>query len=178
MKPIIASCLFFLLASCSSLKSKEALDLSLDKVLHLTPNQDNQETVTAALGKPDQQMRALDPDDQIWIYNDKKDGHQRLSLVFDKTNKLQSVLWLVRSRDPEIQLENSKKKFPTAQFTTQDTPSANSHASAAERLYTDSKNGISITFRKARQEVETIGWSNPNLLKNSEERKPAFKYEL
>lgn len=168
-----------LLTSCTSLNKNKTQNLTLDMAVQLIPTQDNITSVRSLLGNPDQQLPLADLDGDLWVYNDKQDGHHRLSLVFDrKTNALQSVLWLVRDRDPEIHLEQSKKRFPHSNFRAQDAGWDNPHSAPDERFYVDDKSGVSITFRKARQEVQAIGWSNPDFDTNSEDRKPAVKYEL
>lgn len=84
-------------------------------------------------------------------------------------------MWQVREKEPEIRLENSKKRVPTAKFVAQDAPWENPHAAPDERFYSDDEKGISILFRKTRQEVSSIGWYNSNM-KVSSYRKPAVKY--
>lgn len=145
--------------------------------MKLACDHDTENSVVDALGVPDVKLSGLDNNETLWVYNDRLDGYQRLSLVFDENKKLQGIMWLVRENESEIHLENSKRLFKNANFVAQNVTWENSHAAPDERFYSDDKKGISITFRKTRKEVESIGWFNPNA-KHSNDRKPALKYEL
>jgi hypothetical protein len=139
--------------------------------------QDSEDSVTLALGSPVKVIPVPGSKENLWIYNDPNDGYHRLTLLFDHNKKLQSLMWYVREREPEIELKNSQKHFPDAKFVGWDAPWENPHAAPDERFYSDKTKGISITFRKTRQEVESISWYNPNT-KPTADRKPAIKYEL
>lgn len=175
---LVLTCIILLLVSCSSVEKQQSeKKLSLEKILQLSPGHSDQEKVFSMLGAADFEIPVPDSEEMAWIFKDKKTGYQKLSLVFDSQKRLQSVLWLVSGNESEIKLENSKKRFPNAKFIAQDAPWENPHAAPDERFYSDEAKGISITFRKTRQEVHSIGWYNPNI-KPSTDRKPAVKYEL
>lgn len=177
MKKLLLPCLISFLAACTSLKTGTHNALSFNSIKKLTCGQDSEESVSSALGAPDKKIPMPESKEALWIYNDRKDGYSRVSMLFDEHKKLQSVTWLVREEEPEIQLEVSQRIFPEAKFVAEDAPWENPHSAPDQRFYSDEQKGVSITFRKARQEVESIGWYNANL-KTSGERKPAVKYEL
>lgn len=178
MRFLILAFVSTLIASCSSVEKSESRQrLSLERALKLLPGKSDQNTIRSILGHADIIVQIPDSEDVAWIFNDKKTSHQKLSLVFDSRKTLQSVLWLVSENEPEIKLENSKKRFPDAKFVSEDPPWENPHAGPYEKIYSDQEKGISITFRKTRQDVESISWFNP-VEKSAANRKPAVKYEL
>ncbi len=172
MKVVLLTFVFIFLSSCSSIENPEPKgSFSLKEIMEIVPGKSDQDDVQSMLGSADLVMQVPNSEDIAWIFKDKKSGHQKLSLVFNNQKILQSVLWLVNEDEPEIKLENSKNRFPSAKFIAQDAPWESSHAAPNERFYVDEKKGVSITFRKTRQEVESISWYNPNN-KSSAERKP------
>ncbi len=178
MTSLVLACFLIILNSCTSIEEKDsARFLSLESVLKLMPEKSDQDSVQSSFGRPDIVMQIDDSKDVAWIFKDLKTGYQRLALVFNDQKKLQSAVWMVSADEPEVNLENSQKRFPSAKFVAQDAPWENPHAAPDERFYVDREKGISITYRKTRKEVESISWFNPNS-KQSSDRKPAVKYEL
>jgi hypothetical protein len=178
MRFVVLTCLVIFLNSCSSIENQaQRRNFSLVEAMKIVPEKSDQNSIQSMLGPADLVMQIPDSDDIAWIFKDTKTGHQKLSLVFNNQKRLQSVLWLVSEDEPEIRLEISKKRFPDAKFVAKAAPWENPHAAPNEEFYVDDERGISITFRKTRQEVESISWYNPNL-KPSADRKPAVKYEL
>jgi hypothetical protein len=164
VKPILTAFLLIFVVACASTKEVRQGTLTLDLVMRLSFDRDSENSIVSALGAPDVRVNVPDSSEVLWSYNDKIDGYQRLSLVFDETGRLQSKVWLVREREPEILLENSQKRFPSAKFVAEDVQWDNSHSAPDERFYSDEENGISILFRKTRQEVESIGWYRSDIV--------------
>ncbi len=177
MRLILLTFGFIFLSSCASTgNQKSEGSFSLKEILKLVPGKSDQGSVQLMLGSADVVMQVPDSDDIAWIFRDKKTGHQKLSLVFNNQKKLQSVLWFVNENEPEIELEISKNRFPNSKFVVQDAAWDNSHSAPREQVFVDEKKGVAITFRKNRQDVESIAWYHPNI-DPSEGRKPANRHE-
>ena len=173
---IIGSSLLCL--SCNSIpvvqKPADENNFTFSSIAALRVKETSQADASKIFGEPTKKIQSVHLPETAWIYNDSKTGHQRLSLVFDKSGKLFSILWLVTENDPEINIEVAKEKFPAANFLAKDAVWINPHAAPDERFYTDTDKGINITFRKARSEVGTISWYDTQ---NKElNRQPATKW--
>jgi hypothetical protein len=152
--------------------SKNNLSLSVLQMLKL--KETTQSDVLKILGEPNRKAQSIHFPKTAWLYNDPNLKIQRLSVVFDKNERLISVNWEVFDHEKEVDLKSAMAIFPDAQFVAKDAEWINPHIAPDERYYSDSKKGIKIVFRKARAEVELIGWFDPQ--EKEIERRPATKW--
>ncbi len=159
---ILTLSLSLITSSCKSSKISHeakvnALNLQEVEKISLGSHQDK---ILQLFGDPDIQEDVADNSEETaFIYINKNSTLYRTLLFFNKTTKkLTAKTWLAEETDPEINVQYTLKKFPTAHFKTREGPWLNEHAASDDIFYEDKKLGLRIQVRQHRNEIYSITW--------------------
>ncbi len=144
-----------IMSSCMSVPHQtQSRDLSFGLAKDLFYDCKVSADVLAKIGKPSGTLAKVSG--ERWNYIDAKTGNQRLSLMFDKSMRLESVLWIPSSNDPEKSLDVILTKYPELKVRPIETRKL-VHSINTETTYSDDKS-ISILHNDYAKRVEAIAW--------------------
>jgi len=146
---------------CSSVSQTNRPPLKLSQVELLKIGRTTRQEVLTILGPPKAKMLFDAPKNiEAWNYYDGDvKPVPRISLSFDEASGvLLGKTWNVLQNEPESNLSQLEKFYPTSNFTHRDAPWTNPHSYPDEEFYEDKEKGIQITFSYARQKVQAISW--------------------
>lgn len=174
------------LFGCQALRTHSRLALTLSLAKELQAGRTSEGEILSRLGRPD---RIIDMSEtnwggkgKIWAYfEDGVESSGRISFSFPAdSDKIDSISFDVRARDPEHELSYALSSFPEAKFVKYlpkywDNP----HASPDEVFYEDAAKGLTIIYMQTPKYVSTISWEIPGRSTSSEQRpppKPPYPY--
>ena len=158
-----------ILAICFNTADSWAGKILFKNAIGLTPGKTTKQRLTQLFGKPDKINNFKDARArQSWEY--RENGTERITFFFDEGSEVaHSLVWEMRSDDPEKDLKVAKAQFPSATWEIESTKWINPHALPAECFYKDKKQGISLELNLRRREVYRITRWNPERALASEE---------
>jgi hypothetical protein len=173
--------LFFILALLiyfSSLLAGELSQSKTSKLLGILPAKASQKQILEMFGKPNKivDLKSLNGASKnsgiLWEYFD-GDG---VSFSFTLDGKEQTPTnwtWTILQDDPEHDLKTALSRFQGASWKAETVKWVNPHQIPMECYFRDDKQGVLISYNRARKEVTAISRWNPSRgLSSSEEEKP------
>ncbi len=163
MKLLLVVVIGLVLTTCVTQQKSARQHLELLAVEKIQLESFSPDAATMQLGKPDKIIPLPDaPAEDAWLYFEPGQRSTKLSLIFDrKSGALVRKTWFVGENEPEINLPIAKDRFPDSHFNAQLSESDNPHYISDREVYSDKKNGISISYLRTTNVVEAISWSNP-----------------
>ena len=151
--------------ACSSSQPKQPSKLTLNSVFEIGLGTFNQAEALGRFGEPDKKVNLPNaPALEAWLYFEHPSHQTKLSLIFEKTSGvLQRKTWIVGAHEPEDNLETAKARFPTAHFENHHAKQTNPHFIADEIIFDDKQLGLTMVYREAVKEVESISWTDSKL---------------
>jgi len=156
------------LVGCSSFFKKTEPNFSFQKIEQMKVGKTTLPEITENLGKP--AKITYDSGKEIWTYRDRNTDYQRLTITFDSSFVLQSIVWLPLPHEDEIYLEKIKAHFPQANFKQIPGPD-NPHSISSMVSYVEETLGMIVVYQKERNAVEAVVWTDST-------RSPATFVEL
>lgn len=154
-----------LLVSCATTPKGGLASINFDKASVILQELRNQDAVVKKFGQPSRKI--LKNGKEWWDYNEPHTGYQRVSLKFNDSKQLESVLWMPTPDEPESKLERILDRFPKGKFQPVAESKTPSHSIDTETTYSDSKS-MTILHNDLAKRVEAIAW-----YLESDERQPA-----
>ncbi len=159
--PQISQILLLLsLTGCQSLLTNAKGAFTVDIIKQLKPGTSNNIQTTQLLGTPHRvidlsQLPNSKETGELWEYDET--GYTRLSIFFE-ANSFIVTTWTLNIRDgePEQNLKNAIGKFSGSDWKVSTVKWINPHALPDICFFQDNRQGISISYRRTRQEVESI----------------------
>jgi len=152
------SLIALILVGCSSFTKNSQLNFSFQNIQQLQIGKNSITEVADRFGKPAQISRA--DGKETWTYNDYHTDYQRLTMTFDSSSVLQSIIWLPLPNEDEVHIEGIQKYFPAANFKLVPGPDNNPHSISSMVSYVDEKLGMTLVYQKGRNVVEAVVWTD------------------
>jgi len=155
-------------------------ELGINIVEQLRPGTSTKKEIRKLLGTPDEvvdlsQLPNSKDKGELWEYE--RTGYARVSASFDSSSEvLVSITFNVRKEDREQNLRAALARFSGANWKVETTPWINPHAFPDECYFVDAKLGVSVEYRRTRNEVSSIFRWNPLRQLASEENGPPPKF--
>lgn len=151
-------------AGCASVHqvSGPGSKLGFEMAKSILPSYKNQEEVVRHLGKPSS-IKIQEGGGEVWNYNEGPDLYQRLTLAFDQSKKLATVLWIPNPGEPETSLQGIASHYPSAALKRMEVREVSPpHDYNTESIYSDGKS-LSVHVNDSNKFVYAISWSRePN----------------
>jgi hypothetical protein len=152
---------------CATLQNHaQRPDLTRSLAEKIKPGVMGRDEVKNLLGMPDmipspeqfgEQLHGL----EAWLYFAGPYRSTRISVSFDR-DKVASVGWFTDEQDPESNLVEALKLFPVARFKVQSIPPPTPCWIPDEKIFVDTRLGISLYYEGPQHGVSSIGWHIPN----------------
>lgn len=138
-------------------------DFSFKNASTVLSRHSNQKGILKEFGSPDK--ASADLNREKWTYFDPKTKFQRMTVTFDVSKNIESILWIPFEEEEGI-LENLLRQYPDGAIKKIASRQMSSHDLTTESTYSDEKT-TTILHNDAAKRVEAVAWY-------SEVRKPAF----
>ena len=155
MKWFCLSIAILMQVSCASLPNRQAANFDFKSASEIVKMNPTTEMATKDLGKPSQ---IVETDKSVfWHYMDQRTGYQRLTLKFDNSNRLDSVLWIPDESEAESKLDNLFARYSDKNFEVLEIR-PNAHDSInTETLYSDNST-MTVLHNDFAKQVEAVTW--------------------
>jgi hypothetical protein len=150
--------------SANAQQSSSNTSLTIEVIEKIKPGKTKIDEVTKILGKPNKEIPFNKNGERLvtQIYLEGSPTSTRLSLIYDlETNTVDSFTWFPKENEKENYLKKVLKRYDYAHFKARQAEWINPHASPDEVFFEDVKLGLTITYLKTPNYVESIAWERP-----------------